>query len=256
MSGWIKLHRQLNQHWLWSDANYLKWWLDILIEVNHAPARTVIKGTIYKCEAGEKLYSYETWAKRWGVNKSKARRFLILLEKDKMIMLKNETQTTRLTVCKYDTYQSNDSKSETQMKRKRNANETQMKTIEEEREEEEGKERNIEGDVLQLFQEEPTAKPKSKFDKNFDKYKLFMVKYNEIKNSPYKGSKNDVNNFTFWLETYTPSEILKAVSNHDNTFWAEKINPQWLFRTKDTKGQPVDYIGQLLEHVNRSKLRV
>ena len=49
---------------------------------------------------------------------------------------------------------------------------------------------------------------------------------------------------------------ITTIRNGVDKFWAEKINPQWLFRTKDTKGQPVDYIGQLLEHVNRSKLRV
>jgi len=234
MSGWIKLHRQLNQHWLWSDANYLKWWLDILIEVNHAPARTVIKGTIYNCEAGQKLYSYETWSKRWGVNKSKARRFLILLEKDGMIMLKNETQTTRLTVCKYDTYQSTDSNSETQVKRKRNTSETQVKTIQE--------------------GEEGKNKKKQKGNNDLDRYKLFIKKWNDIKGTPYRGSKNDIKNFNFWLDTYSPTEIIKAIENHDSTFWAKEINPQWLFRTKDTKGQPVDYIGQLLNHKNKDKV--
>ena len=98
--------------------------------------------------------------------------------------------------------------------------------------------------------------PKTKQDKDLDRYKLFLTKWNEIKNSRYKGNTNDLVNFNFWLKTYTPTEIIKAVENHDTRFWAEKINPQWLFRTKDTKGQPVDYIGQLLEHVNRSKLRV
>ena len=107
-----------------------------------------------------------------------------------------------------------------------------------------------------LFQDKVTTKPKSKEDKNFERYELFIIEYNKIKKSPYKPNRDNLNNFNHWLKTYKPSEILKAVSNHDNTFWAEKINPQWLFRTKDTKGQPVDYIGQLLEHVNRSKLRV
>ena len=97
---------------------------------------------------------------------------------------------------------------------------------------------------------------KEQYNKDLDRYQLFIKKWNEIKGTPYRGSKNDINNFNFWLETYSPTEIIQAIKNHDNTFWAEKINPQWLFRTKDTKGQPVDYIGQLLEHVNRSKLRV
>ena len=87
-----------------------------------------------------------------------------------------------------------------------------------------------------------------------ERYQLFISKWNTIKGTKYKGSKNDINNFKFWLDTYSPAEIIKAIENHDDTFWAESINPQWLFRTKDTKGQPVDYIGQLLNHKPKNKM--
>tara|TARA_R110000824_G_scaffold378106_1_gene569562 strand:+ start:264 stop:965 length:702 start_codon:yes stop_codon:yes gene_type:complete len=87
-----------------------------------------------------------------------------------------------------------------------------------------------------------------------ERYQLFISKWNTIKGTKYKGSKNDINNFKFWLDTYSPTEIIKSIENHDDTFWAESINPQWLFRTKDTKGQPVDYIGQLLNHKPKNKM--
>ena len=140
MSSWIKLFRDINKHWIWQNSEYLKWWLDILLEVNHAPAKVVIKNKIYDCNRGEKLYSLDTWALRWGTNKSKVRRFLTLLQNDNMIVLKSETQTTRLIVCKYDTYQDMRNGDETQMKRKRNANETHLTPIEEGKEEKEEKE--------------------------------------------------------------------------------------------------------------------
>jgi len=140
MSSWIKLFRDINKHWIWQNSDYLKWWLDILLEVNHAPANVVIKNKIYDCNRGEKLYSLDTWAHRWGTNKSKARRFLQLLQNDNMIVLKSETQTTRLIVCKYDTYQDMRNADETQMKRKRHANETHLTPIEEGKERKEGKE--------------------------------------------------------------------------------------------------------------------
>ena len=63
-----------------------------------------------------------------------------MLQNDNMIVLKSETQTTRLIVCKYDTYQDMRNGDETQMKRKRNANETHLTPIEEGKEEKEGKE--------------------------------------------------------------------------------------------------------------------
>jgi len=131
MSGWIKLNREINNHWVFQNSDYFKWWVDILLEVNYTPAKVVIKGKIYECGRGEKLYSLDTWAIRWKTNKSKVRRYFDLLQKENMIELKNETQTTRLKVCKYEDYQENDNESETQMKRKRNANETQTTPIKE-----------------------------------------------------------------------------------------------------------------------------
>ncbi len=139
MSGWIKLHREINSHWVWSNSEYLKWWIDILIEANHAPAKVLIKGKLYECNRGEKLYSLDTWAKRWGTNKSKVKRFFDLLQNDKMITYKSETQTTRITICKYVNYQGKENESETQTKHKRNASETQVKPIKEEQEEENNK---------------------------------------------------------------------------------------------------------------------
>lgn len=87
-----------------------------------------------------------------------------------------------------------------------------------------------------------------------ERYQKFISEFNSIKKTSFRGSKNDLNNFKHWLEAYKPSEIIQAVKNHDTTFWAKDISPQWLFRTKDTKGQPVDYIGQLLQHKPKSKI--
>ena len=131
MSGWIKVHRQLTNHWIWDKPEYLKWWLDILIQANIESKKVLIKGQLINVERGQVVYSYDTWANRWQINKSKVVRFLKMLEKDLMIELKNETVTTRLIVCKYDTYQGERNGSETQVTRTRNASETQVKPTKE-----------------------------------------------------------------------------------------------------------------------------
>jgi hypothetical protein len=124
-NGWVQLHRTINKHWIWTDANKLKWWIDILLTVNHADAKILIGNSVIECKRGQSINSLETWSKRWGVNKSKVRRFLFLLENDSMIVLESVRITTRLTVCNYDSYQGERNANETQMKRKRNASETQ-----------------------------------------------------------------------------------------------------------------------------------
>jgi hypothetical protein len=128
--GWIKVHRQIQSHWLYTDKrefSYFEAWIDIILSVNHADAKTMIQGTLYEVKRGQSINSLDTWAKRWSWSKSKVRRFLKTLEIDSMVVLKNETITTRLTVCNYDSYQETRNADETQMKRKRNADETQMK---------------------------------------------------------------------------------------------------------------------------------
>lgn len=127
--GWISLHRQIQDHWLFKKNrafSEFEAWLDILLSVNHDTVKVRFQQEIIECHRGESLYSLETWAKRWKWDKSKVRRFLNLLQKEHMVVTKSERKTTRLTVCNYDTYQQTKNADETQMKRRRNADETRM----------------------------------------------------------------------------------------------------------------------------------
>jgi len=127
--GWISVHRELQEHWLWKEKrefSKLEAWFDILLTVNHSEQKVMIKNTLFIVKRGDSIKSLDTWANRWNWNKSKVRRFLNLLQNDSMIVTKNEHKTTRITVCKYDSYQDARNADETQVKRKRNADETQM----------------------------------------------------------------------------------------------------------------------------------
>jgi hypothetical protein len=142
--GWIKIHRKLSEHWIYQDSNYLHWWIDILLSANFEDKKVLIKGALYDCKRGQSVYSLDTWAKRWNTDKSKVRRFLSMLETDGMITLENISVSTRLTVCKYECYQDERHADETQVKRKRNADETQMTPTKEfKNDKKEKKEENI-----------------------------------------------------------------------------------------------------------------
>lgn len=129
MEGWIKFHRKIKNHWLYNERrefSKFEAWTDILLEVNHSKNKILIGDSLMTVNPGESLNSLDTWAKRWNWNKSKVRRVLKLFQNENMIELKNERKTTRLTVCKYERYQVERNANDTQTKRKRHANDTQM----------------------------------------------------------------------------------------------------------------------------------
>lgn len=103
-TGFIALHRSIQEHWIWNDPVKLKWWVDILMTANHSDAKVNIGFGLMDCKRGQSLNSLQTWSKKWRVDVSTVRRFFTLLEKDKMIVTENAVKTTRLTVCNYDTY--------------------------------------------------------------------------------------------------------------------------------------------------------
>ena len=130
MSGWIKIHRCITEHWLYSEKrtySKLEAWYDILLNVNYTDNKVIIKGKLYEVKRGESILSYESWGKRWNWDKSKVRRFFYLLQNDSMIVVKCDNTTTHLSVCKYESYQGERNADETQTKHKRNTNETNIR---------------------------------------------------------------------------------------------------------------------------------
>ena len=133
MNGWIKIHRSITNHWLYTEKRVysrLEAWYDIIMTVNYVDNKTVIKGRLYDVKRGGSTLSFESWGRRWNWDKSKVRRFFALLEKDKMIELKCDNTTTHLTVCNYDSYQGERNADETQTNRKRNSDKTNIRNKE------------------------------------------------------------------------------------------------------------------------------
>jgi predicted DNA-binding protein (MmcQ/YjbR family) len=107
MEGWIKLHRQILSHWVFQNERYFKAWIIILMTVNYDTNSSIIHGELIECSRGQSILSLQSWAKLFGRGWSikRVRTFLDLLKKDGMIVTEGLTKTTRLSVCKYDTYQ-------------------------------------------------------------------------------------------------------------------------------------------------------
>jgi len=131
MEGWISLHRKLQDNWMWKEKREFskaEAWIDILLFVNHKEGRVIIKNKVYNVKRGDSVVSVKTWSLRWNWTRGRAKRFLDLLQEQKMIEFKSDNKTTHLTVCNYDSYQIKHTPNEHQTDTKQTPNRHQIDT--------------------------------------------------------------------------------------------------------------------------------
>ncbi len=129
--GWIKLHRAIRKNWIWEDAQKLKWWLDILLQANHQEKKVLLGNELVLIERGSFHTSELKLAKKWGVSKTTVRKFLELLESDRMITTIKSKKGTTLKVSNYEDYQGFSEEEKTDKKPQKNHIVDHKKTIEE-----------------------------------------------------------------------------------------------------------------------------
>ncbi|EAC6400056.1 DnaD domain protein [Listeria monocytogenes] len=105
-SGWIKIYRSLQEHWIWENEKYLKWWLDLLILANHQDRDILINGELITIKRGQK-HTSELWlSNRWNADRKQVRKFLELLKKNDMITItKSRQKGTTYEISNYNDFQ-------------------------------------------------------------------------------------------------------------------------------------------------------
>ena len=103
--GWIKLYRNIQDHWIWNDPQKLKWWLDILLLANHKENKFILGDKLMELERGEFHTSQIKLSERWGADRKTIRKFLKLLKNDEMIEIKTSEIGTTIKVSNYKDYQ-------------------------------------------------------------------------------------------------------------------------------------------------------
>jgi len=126
--GWISVHRQIQDHWVWKDKPFSKGqaWLDILMMVNHEDARVLLGNELVEVKRGSRITSIRQLCDRWGWSNTKVKKFLSVLESDNMLVVKSDTKKTTLTIVNYNDYQeSKNIKNDTETTEKRHGNDTE-----------------------------------------------------------------------------------------------------------------------------------
>ena len=112
MAGWIKISREIEDHWLWQDAERLRWWIDMLFLASWEDKKVIEDTHLITIKKGQFIASVAFLCKRWGKSNKTIIKYLKLLEEDEMIFREVlHRQTPIITICNYDKYQCNDDNS-------------------------------------------------------------------------------------------------------------------------------------------------
>lgn len=232
MQGWIKIHRDIKNHWLYQEKRQfskLEAWIDLLMEVNHKDMKVILGSEIIEVKRGQKITSIRKLCDRWNWSNTKVKQFFQLLEADGMATIKSDTKKTLITVEKYDFYQCNNDKETTEKRHKSDTKATQKHTNKNDKEL-----KNVIEDIYTHWN---------------DKKITVHRELTKVRQSTINAR----------LEKYSVFEIKKAIDNYliilesDNHFYSHKfnietfLNPKNLDRFLDIN----DPFSALLKHKNK-----
>lgn len=106
-SGWIKLHRKIQDCFLWSDKPYDKAraWIDLLLSAMHRDKKMMVDGKVVIIKQGSFMTSVLKLSDKWGWSKKKTNAFIKMLENEKMVTTKRTPKGTTITIVNYERYQ-------------------------------------------------------------------------------------------------------------------------------------------------------
>ena len=67
--GYIGLYRRIQDHWVFENDKYFKWWITILLNVNHDEKKFPVNGELFTCNPGESFRSIDDWCRLLKIQK-------------------------------------------------------------------------------------------------------------------------------------------------------------------------------------------
>ena len=123
-AGWISIHRQIKDNWIWEDKPFSKGqaWIDLLLMANHTDRKIALGNELITVKRGSFITSELKLMDAWGWSKGKVRSFLKMLENDGMIERITDHKKTTINIVNYGIFQSMQTTERPQTNRKRTAN--------------------------------------------------------------------------------------------------------------------------------------
>lgn len=105
MCGYIKIYRDVRNHWIYQNAEYYRWWCDLLFEANYKDSDCLSGNKVITVKRGELVAGINSLMRQWGRSKTKIITFLKMLESEQMITRRVDNLLPIITICNYDSYQ-------------------------------------------------------------------------------------------------------------------------------------------------------
>ena len=105
--GFVKIYRSLFDSPLWQEKPFSKGqaWIDLIGLANHADVKAIKGDSMVVYKRGTVNRSILALSERWGWDRRTVRRFLAVLESDRMVSVDGTTQGTTITIENYGKYQ-------------------------------------------------------------------------------------------------------------------------------------------------------
>lgn len=237
MSGWIKLHRGVFDHWIASDSDYFCVWLRMLTEANFEDKKHLFNGALLEIKRGQVIFGLEAWSAKTGVTIAKLRKLLDMLEKDGMINRQKTNKYSLISITNYALYQDDDRQnaSKSQSDNNQIATPKELKNI-----------RSKEVNTLVDSVESPVDFLEKEFDRFWRNYptKKSKVPAKRTFMSMMKGKKES--QVRMWVDLIInyhldcidrqeigadklhPSTLLKQRRWEDDAEWMENFKQEWI----------------------------
>lgn len=106
MSGWIKLHRSLQDSAIANHPEYLAVWVHLMLRAQHSSSEFVVGRQIVKLSAGQLVFGRIKFSAETGVSENKVRAALDVMKSLKMITIKSMAKFSIISITKWQDYQS------------------------------------------------------------------------------------------------------------------------------------------------------
>jgi len=106
--GFISLHRELQDHWLWHSEKFTKAqaWVDLLMLANHKELSVIfIRGIKVEVKRGEIAWSEENLASKWRWSRPKVKNFINMLKAEKQIETRKTSAINILRLVNFERFQ-------------------------------------------------------------------------------------------------------------------------------------------------------